>query len=111
MFVFPVIVGRALTTTVLATDVTAPTESVALMVNEYVPGLIVESTRKTARLFACVIVKPLIEGVPERVKVLLPVPVPEVAVNVSHATIPEVVVMVPVVLSTRIGGLIVIVYA
>ena len=82
---------------------TAPTASVAVIVSVYVPGLTVVSTFKTARLLDCVIVNPDVEGVPVSVNVFSPVP--WVAVKVSHATIPEVVVIVPVVLSTRTGGL------
>ena len=88
--------------------VTAPTSSVAVIVSVYVPGFTVVSTLRTARLLDCVIVKPAIDGVPASVNTLLPVPC--VAVKVSQATIPEVVVIVDVVLSTRIGGFTVIVY-
>jgi hypothetical protein len=48
-------------------------------------------------------VNPLIDGVPASVNVLAPVPC--VAVKVSQARIPDVVVITEVVLSTRIGGL------
>jgi hypothetical protein len=73
-----------------------------------VPGFTVGSTFKTATLFDCVNVKPEVVGVPVKVKVLIPVP-PD-AVNVSKATIPDVVVILPTVKVSWTGGLMVIAY-